>query len=144
TITMFGKENHDWPGYSLELFNYPKHYSGDLEGFCIPHGIMDRTECLARNIMAGYQFCANLVESLKALSCNSHHTAHTNDQSTEDLQTIGAEDLCFLTGKVSSTATKAKTMKTLLKQVEAFRPKRIKAAGLLVKRVPNGSGCLPD
>uniref|UniRef100_A0A8C8JA71 Phosphoribosyltransferase domain-containing protein 1 n=1 Tax=Oncorhynchus tshawytscha TaxID=74940 RepID=A0A8C8JA71_ONCTS len=179
TIQTGGKErgiviNDDWPGYSLELFNYPKHYSGDLECVYIPHGvIMDRTERLARNIMgdlgdhdivvlcvlkAGYQFCADLVERIKALSRNSDHTlpmsvnfirlkSYVNDQSTEDLHIVGAEDLSFLTGKVSSPAAivdTGKTMKTLLKHVEAFRPKMIKVAGLLVKRVPNSSGCLPD
>ncbi|CAB1326246.1 unnamed protein product [Coregonus sp. 'balchen'] len=86
----------DWPGYSLELFNYPKHYSGDLECVYIPH--------------AGYQFCADLVERIKALSRNSDHTlpmsvnfirlkSYVNDQSTEDLHIVGAEDLSFLTGK---------------------------------------------
>ncbi|KTG04621.1 hypothetical protein cypCar_00023359 [Cyprinus carpio] len=35
-------------------------------------------------------------------------------------------------------------MKTLLDHVEAFRPKMIKVAGLLVKRVPSGTGYLPD
>ena len=33
----------DWPGYSLDLFSYPAHYSGDLDCVIIPHGvIMDR------------------------------------------------------------------------------------------------------
>ncbi|CDQ85792.1 hypoxanthine-guanine phosphoribosyltransferase isoform X1 [Oncorhynchus mykiss] len=180
TIQTGGKDggiviNDDWPGYSLELFNYPKHYSGDLECVYIPHGvIMDRTERLARNIMgdlgdhdivvlcvlkAGYQFCADLVERIKALSRNSDHTlpmsvnfirlkSYVNDQSTEDLHIVGAEDLSFLTGKnvliVEAIVDTGKTMKTLLKHVEAFRPKMIKVAGLLVKRVPNSSGCLPD
>lgn len=35
-------------------------------------------------------------------------------------------------------------MKTLLKHVEAFGPKMIKVAGLLVKRVPHSSACVPD
>lgn len=35
--------NDDWPGYGLELFSHPAHYSGDLECVFIPHGvIMDR------------------------------------------------------------------------------------------------------
>lgn len=37
-----------------------------------------------------------------------------------------------------------KTMKTLLDHVQAFGPKMIKVAGLLVKRVPSGTGYLPD
>ncbi|KAJ8332385.1 hypothetical protein SKAU_G00425580 [Synaphobranchus kaupii] len=77
----------EWPGYHLDLFTYPEHYSGDLECIYLPHGIiMDRTERLARNIMedlgdhdivvlcvlkGGYQFCADLVEFIKALSRNS-------------------------------------------------------------------------
>uniref|UniRef100_A0A146YLB1 Phosphoribosyl transferase domain containing 1b n=1 Tax=Fundulus heteroclitus TaxID=8078 RepID=A0A146YLB1_FUNHE len=118
--------NDDWPGYSLDLFSYPAHYSGDLDSVIIPHGvIMDRTERLARNIMddlgdhdivvlcvlkGGYQFCADLVERIKALSRNSNRTipmrvhfirlrSYLNDQSTKDLHILGAEDLSFLAGK---------------------------------------------
>uniref|UniRef100_A0A673NP19 Un-named sa821 n=1 Tax=Sinocyclocheilus rhinocerous TaxID=307959 RepID=A0A673NP19_9TELE len=29
-----------WSGYSLELFNYPEHYRGDLECVYIPHGVI--------------------------------------------------------------------------------------------------------
>uniref|UniRef100_A0A3Q0SAT6 Phosphoribosyl transferase domain containing 1b n=1 Tax=Amphilophus citrinellus TaxID=61819 RepID=A0A3Q0SAT6_AMPCI len=116
----------DWPGYSLDLFSYPAHYSGDLDCVMIPHGvIMDRTERLARNIMddlgdhaivvlcvlkGGYQFCADLVDRIKDLSHNSSRTipmtvhfirlkSYLNDESTEDLHILGAEDLCFLGGK---------------------------------------------
>lgn len=33
----------NWPGYNLDLFCYPAHYSGDLDCVFIPHGvIMDR------------------------------------------------------------------------------------------------------
>ncbi|XP_047444376.1 phosphoribosyltransferase domain-containing protein 1b isoform X2 [Mugil cephalus] len=159
----------DWPGYSLDLFSYPAHYSGDLECVVVPHGvIMDRTERLARNIMddlgdhdivvlcvlkGGYQFCADLVDRIKALSRNSNRTipmrvhfirlkSYLNDQSTEDLHILGAEDLSFLAGK--AIVGTGKTMKTLLKHVEGFRPKMIKVAGLLVKRVPDSSACVPD
>ncbi|KAG7455228.1 hypothetical protein MATL_G00254380 [Megalops atlanticus] len=165
----------DWPGYRLDLFTYPEHYSGDLECVYIPHGIiMDRTERLARNIMddlgdhdivvlcvlkGGYQFCADLVEFIKALSRNSNKSllmrvdfirlkSYLNDQSTEDLHIIGAEDLSVLNGKnvliVEAIVDTGKTMKALLKHVEKFRPKMVKVAGLLVKRVPNGVGSLPD
>lgn len=165
----------DWPGYSLDLFSYPAHYSGDLEAVYIPHGvIMDRTERLARNIMddlgdseivvlcvlkGGYQFCADLVERIKALSRNSNRTipmrvhfirlkSYLNDQSTEDLHIVGAEDLKFLAGKnvlvVEAIVGTGKTMKTLLKHVKAFGPKMIKVAGLLVKRIPHITPCLPD
>ncbi|XP_036375077.1 hypoxanthine-guanine phosphoribosyltransferase-like [Megalops cyprinoides] len=165
----------DWPGYRLDLFTYPEHYSGDLECVYIPHGIiMDRTERLARNIMddigdhdivvlcvlkGGYQFCADLVEFIKALSRNSNKSllmrvdfirlkSYLNDQSTEDLHIIGAEDLSVLNGKnvliVEAIVDTGKTMKALLKHVEKFRPKMVKVAGLLVKRVPNGVSSLPD
>lgn len=165
----------DWPGYSLDLFSYPAHYSGDLDCVIIPHGvIMDRTERLARNIMddlgnhdivvlcvlkGGYQFSADLVDSIKALSCNSNRSipmtvqfirlkSYLNDQSTEDLHIVGAEDLSFLTGKnvliVEAVVGTGKTMKTLLKHVEAFRPNMIKVAGLLVKRISRNSAFLPD
>ncbi|CAI5641174.1 unnamed protein product [Oreochromis niloticus] len=159
----------DWPGYSLDLFSYPAHYSGDLDCVIIPHGvIMDRTERLARNIMddlgdhaivvlcvlkGGYQFCADLVDRIKDLSHNSNRTipmtvhfirlkSYLNDESTEDLHILGGEDLSFLAGK--GIVGTGKTMKTLLKHVEAFRPKMIKVAGLLVKRVLHSSACVPD
>ncbi|KAM9845390.1 phosphoribosyltransferase domain-containing protein 1b [Aulostomus maculatus] len=165
----------DWPGYSLELFSYPAHYTGDLECVVIPHGvIMDRTERLARDIMddlgdndivvlcvlkGGYQFCADLADRIKALSCNSDRSipmrvhfirlkSYLNDQSTEDLHILGAEDLSFLRGKnvliVEGIVGTGKTMRTLLKHVEAFGPKMIKVAGLLVKRVPQNTGRRPD
>ncbi|XP_053738423.1 phosphoribosyltransferase domain-containing protein 1b [Synchiropus splendidus] len=165
----------DWPGYSMDLFSYPAHYAGDLDRVFIPHGvIMDRTERLARNIMGdlgdhdivvlcvlkgGYQFCADLVDGIKALSRNSNRTipmrvhfirlkSYLNDQSTEDLHIVGAEDLSFLAGKnvliVEAIVDTGKTMMTLLKHVEAFRPKMIKVVGLLVKRVPHNAACLPD
>lgn len=167
--------NDDWPGYGLDLFNHPAQYTGDLECVYIPHGvIMDRTERLARNIMedledhdtvvlcvlkGGFQFCADLVDRIQALGRNSNHSlpmrvnfirlkSYLNDQSTEDLQIVGAEDLSFLSGKnvliVEAIVDTGKTMKTLLKHVETFRPKMIKVAGLLVKRVPNSTGCVPD
>uniref|UniRef100_A0A8C6WNT5 Phosphoribosyl transferase domain containing 1 n=1 Tax=Neogobius melanostomus TaxID=47308 RepID=A0A8C6WNT5_9GOBI len=150
----------DWPGYSLDLFSYPAHYAGDLDCVIIPHGvIMDRTERLARNIMddlgnhdivvlcvlkGGYQFSVDLVDRIKALSCNSNRSipmrvhfirlkSYLNDQSTEDLHIVGAEDLSFLTGKnvliVEAIVGTGKTMKTLLKHVEAFKPNMIKVAG---------------
>uniref|UniRef100_A0A3P8SAM2 Phosphoribosyltransferase domain-containing protein 1 n=1 Tax=Amphiprion percula TaxID=161767 RepID=A0A3P8SAM2_AMPPE len=168
-LSLSSQISDDWPGYSLDLFSYPAHYSGDLDCVIIPHGvIMDRTERLARNIMdelgdhdivvlcvlkGGYQFCADLVDRIKALSRNSNRTipmrvhfirlkSYLNDQSTEDLHILGAEDLSFLAGK--AIVGTGKTMKTLLKHVEAFGPKMIKVAGLLVKRVPHSSACVPD
>ncbi|XP_028327744.1 phosphoribosyltransferase domain-containing protein 1b [Gouania willdenowi] len=165
----------EWCGYSVDLFTFPSHYSGDLDCVLIPHGlILDRAERLARNIMddlgdhdivvlcvlkGGYQFCADLVDRIKALSRNSNRTipmrvhfirlrSYLNDQSTEDLQIVGAEDLSFLSGKnvliVEAIVGTGKTMKTLLQHVEAFRPKLIKVAGLLVKRVASSLACVPD
>ncbi|XP_066537805.1 phosphoribosyltransferase domain-containing protein 1b [Hoplias malabaricus] len=165
----------DWPGYPLELFTYPEHYARDLDSVYVPHGvIMDRTERLARNIMddlgdrdivvlcvlkGGYQFCADLVEHIKVLSRNSSRSllmrvdfirlkSYLNDQSTEDLQILGAESLSVLSGKnvliVEAIVDTGKTMKTLLSHVRVFRPNMIRVAGLLVKRLPNASGCLPD
>ncbi|XP_029688172.1 phosphoribosyltransferase domain-containing protein 1b [Takifugu rubripes] len=165
----------NWPGYSLDLFCYPAHYSGDLDCVFIPHGmIMDRTERLARNIMdelgdndivvlcvlkGGYQFCADLVDRIKALSHNSQRSipmrvhfirlkSYLNDCSTEDLHIVGAEDLSFLAGKnvliVEAIVGTGKTMKALLEHVQAFRPQMIKVAALLVKRVSNTWAYLPD
>uniref|UniRef100_A0A673L541 Un-named sa821 n=1 Tax=Sinocyclocheilus rhinocerous TaxID=307959 RepID=A0A673L541_9TELE len=82
-----------WAGYSLELFNYPEHYRGDLECVYIPHGvIMNRIECLARDILedighhdlmvlcvlkGGYKFCSDLVESIKAQSHSANRRLTT-------------------------------------------------------------------
>uniref|UniRef100_A0A8C7M2J0 Phosphoribosyltransferase domain-containing protein n=1 Tax=Oncorhynchus mykiss TaxID=8022 RepID=A0A8C7M2J0_ONCMY len=141
----------DWPGYSLELFTYPEHYREDIESVYIPHGvIMDRTERLARHIMddigdhdmvvlcvlkGGYKFCSDLVEFIKVQCRNSNKHLETrvefirlksylNDQSTEDLQIIGSQDLSVLRGK--AIVDTGKTMKALLKHVEAFEPKMVK------------------
>ncbi|XP_028832463.1 phosphoribosyltransferase domain-containing protein 1b [Denticeps clupeoides] len=116
----------DWPGYSLDLFTYPEHYTSDLDCVLIPHGvIMDRTERMARNILdglgnqdlvvlcvlkGGYQFCSDLVEHIKQLSKNSDTSlpmrvdfvrlkSYLNDQSTPDLHVVGGADLSVLTGK---------------------------------------------
>uniref|UniRef100_A0A8C3TH61 Phosphoribosyl transferase domain containing 1 n=1 Tax=Chelydra serpentina TaxID=8475 RepID=A0A8C3TH61_CHESE len=117
----------DWPGYSLDLFTYPQHYYEDLDYVLIPHGIIvDRTECLAKGIMqdigdnnivvlcvlkGGYKFCADLVEHIKTLIRNSERSisvkvdfvrlkSYHNDQSTQDMQIIGGDDLSKLTGKL--------------------------------------------
>ncbi|XP_046708261.1 phosphoribosyltransferase domain-containing protein 1b isoform X2 [Silurus meridionalis] len=165
----------DWPGYCLDLFTYPKHYSGDLDCVYIPHGvIMDRTERLARDIMddlgdhdivvlcvlkGGHQFCADLVERIQVLNRNSKRSllmtvdfirlkSYMNDQSMPDLQMIGAESLSVLAGKniliVEAIVDTGKTLHTLLSHIQTFKPKLIKVASLLVKRVPNQSVCLPD
>ncbi|XP_033914400.3 hypoxanthine-guanine phosphoribosyltransferase-like [Acipenser ruthenus] len=136
--------------------------------------IMDRTERLARNIMddigdhhivvlcvlkGGYTFCVDLVEYIKVLSRNSSRSipmrvdfirlkSYCNDHSTDDMQIIGGGDLSILTGKnvliVEAIVDTGKTMKVLLNHVEKFKPKMVKVAGLLVKRVTNGGGYKPD
>ncbi|XP_010899028.2 hypoxanthine-guanine phosphoribosyltransferase isoform X1 [Esox lucius] len=136
--------------------------------------IMDRTERLARHIMddigdhdmvvlcvlkGGYKFCSDLVEFIKVQCRNSNKHLETrvefirlksylNDQSTEDLHIIGSQDLSVLRGKnvliVEAIVDTGKTMKALLKHVGSFEPKMIKVAGLLVKRVSNVVGSLPD
>lgn len=39
-LSVMMQINDDWPGYSLDLFNYPEHYHGDLECVYIPHGVI--------------------------------------------------------------------------------------------------------
>ncbi|CAL8399058.1 unnamed protein product [Arctogadus glacialis] len=165
----------EWPGYSLKLFTYPEHYHEDVESVYIPHGvIMDRIERLARHIMedisdqnimvlcvlkGGYKFCCDLVEHIKAIGRSADKYLETrvefirlksylNDQSTEDLQIIGSQDLSFLRGKnvliVEAIVDTGKTINALLKHVETFEPKMVKVTALLVKRVPNMVENLPD
>ncbi|NWI16032.1 PRDC1 protein, partial [Crypturellus soui] len=182
----------NWPGYSLDLFTYPQHYYGDLEYVLIPHGIIvDRTERLAKDIMqdigdndivvlcvlkGGYKFCADLVEHIKNLSRNSERfismkvdfvrlKSYHNDQSMQDMQMIGGDDLSKLTGKLPSkfllfgllcvlfTAFSlfckdivgtGRTMKVLLNNIEKYKPKMIKVASLLVKRTSRPDGYRPD
>ncbi|NWX98475.1 PRDC1 protein, partial [Nothoprocta ornata] len=153
----------NWPGYSLDLFTYPQHYYGDLEYVLIPHGIIvDRTERLAKDIMqdigdndivvlcvlkGGYKFCADLVEHIKNLSRNSERfismkvdfvrlKSYHNDQSMQDMQMIGGDDLSKLTGKVlfffslffKDIVGTGRTMKVLLNNIEKYKPKMIKVA----------------
>nr|XP_026651692.1 phosphoribosyltransferase domain-containing protein 1 isoform X2 [Zonotrichia albicollis] len=159
----------NWPGYSLDLFTYPQHYYGDLEYVLIPHGIIvDRTERLAKDIMqdigdndivvlcvlkGGYKFCADLVEHIKNLSRNSERfismkvdfvrlKSYHNDQSMQDMQIIGGDDLSKLTGK--DIVGTGRTMKVLLNNIEKYKPKMIKVASLLVKRTSRPDGYRPD
>ncbi|KFO09986.1 Phosphoribosyltransferase domain-containing protein 1, partial [Balearica regulorum gibbericeps] len=175
----------NWPGYSLDLFTYPQHYYGDLEYVLIPHGIIvDRTERLAKDIMqdigdndivvlcvlkGGYKFCADLVEHIKNLSRNSERfismkvdfvrlKSYHNDQSMQDMQIMGGDDLSKLTGKVSflcfllilffifckDIVGTGRTMKVLLHNIEKYKPKMIKVASLLVKRTSQPDGYRPD
>ncbi|NXG27022.1 PRDC1 protein, partial [Dromaius novaehollandiae] len=180
----------NWPGYSLDLFTYPQHYYGDLEYVLIPHGIIvDRTERLAKDIMqdigdndivvlcvlkGGYKFCADLVEHIKNLSRNSERfismkvdfvrlKSYHNDQSMQDMQITGGDDLSKLTGKVyflclallcflltiffmfcKDIVGTGRTMKVLLNNIEKYKPKMIKVASLLVKRTSRPDGYRPD
>ncbi|KFW86118.1 Phosphoribosyltransferase domain-containing protein 1, partial [Manacus vitellinus] len=182
----------NWPGYSLDLFTYPQHYYGDLEYVLIPHGIIvDRTERLAKDIVqdigdndivvlcvlkGGYKFCADLVEHIKNLSRNSERfismkvdfvrlKSYHNDQSMQDMQIMGGDDLSKLTGKSLSRfplfsfslcftcsifhifkdiVGTGRTMKVLLNTIEKYKPKMIKVASLLVKRTSRPDGYRPD
>uniref|UniRef100_A0A8C2RHN3 Phosphoribosyltransferase domain-containing protein n=1 Tax=Capra hircus TaxID=9925 RepID=A0A8C2RHN3_CAPHI len=165
----------DWPGYDLSLFTYPQHYYGDLEYVLIPHGIIvDRIERLAKDIMkdigycdimvlcvlkGGYKFCADLVEHLKNISRNSDRCvsmkvdfirlkSYRNDQSMDEMQIIGGDDLSTLAGKnvliVEDVVGTGRTMKALLSSIEKYKPNMIKVASLLVKRTPRSDGFRPD
>uniref|UniRef100_A0A8D1U6M3 Enkurin, TRPC channel interacting protein n=1 Tax=Sus scrofa TaxID=9823 RepID=A0A8D1U6M3_PIG len=165
----------NWPGYDLNLFTYPQHYYGDLEYVLIPHGIIvDRIERLAKDIMkdigycdimvlcvlkGGYKFCADLVEHLKSISRNSDRfvsmkvdfirlKSYRNDQSMDEMQIIGGEDLSTLAGKnvliVEDVVGTGRTMKALLSSIEKYKPNMIKVASLLVKRTPRSDGFRPD
>ncbi|XP_075408632.1 phosphoribosyltransferase domain-containing protein 1 isoform X2 [Tenrec ecaudatus] len=164
-----------WPGYDLDLFTYPQHYYGDLEYVLIPHGIIvDRIERLAKDIMkdigycdimvlcvlkGGYKFCADLVEHLKNISRNSDKfvsmkvdfirlKSYRNDQSTDEMQIIGGDDLSALAGKnvliVEDVVGTGRTMKALLGSLEKYKPNMVKVASLLVKRTPRSQGFKPD
>ncbi|XP_058879432.1 hypoxanthine-guanine phosphoribosyltransferase-like [Acipenser ruthenus] len=131
------------------------------------------TERLARNIMddigdhhmvvlcvlkGGYTFCVDLVKYIKVLSRNSNRSIPMRvdfirlksycNHSTEDMQIIGRGNLSIPTGKVYTLVLAivdtGKTMKVLLNHVEKFKPKTVKVAGLLVKRITNGGGYKPD
>ncbi|XP_039377057.1 phosphoribosyltransferase domain-containing protein 1 isoform X6 [Mauremys reevesii] len=132
------------------------------------------TECVAKDIMqdigdnnivvlcvlkGGYKFCADLVEHIKTLSRNSERSismkvdfvrlkSYHNDQSTQDMQIIGREDLSKLTGKsvliVEDIIGTGRTMKALLNNIEKYKPKMIKVASLLVKRTSQPDGYRPD
>ncbi|XP_043739267.1 phosphoribosyltransferase domain-containing protein 1 isoform X5 [Cervus elaphus] len=165
----------DWPGYDLSLFTYPQHYYGDLDYVLLPHGIIvDRIERLAKDIMkdigycdimvlcvlkGGYKFCADLVEHLKNISRNSDRCvsmkvdfirlkSYRNDQSMDEMQIIGGEDLSTLAGKnvliVEDVVGTGRTMKALLSSIEKYKPNMIKVASLLVKRTPRSDGFRPD
>ncbi|XP_044864055.1 phosphoribosyltransferase domain-containing protein 1 isoform X5 [Mauremys mutica] len=110
-------------------------------------------------LKGGYKFCADLVEHIKTLSRNSERSismkvdfvrlkSYHNDQSTQDMQIIGREDLSKLTGKsvliVEDIIGTGRTMKALLNNIEKYKPKMIKVASLLVKRTSQPDGYRPD
>uniref|UniRef100_A0A672LF35 Un-named sa821 n=1 Tax=Sinocyclocheilus grahami TaxID=75366 RepID=A0A672LF35_SINGR len=144
-----------WSGYSLELFNYPEHYRGDLECVFIPHGvIMNRIECLARDILEDIGHHDMMVLcSIKAQSRSAnrrlttrvefiHFKSYLNDQSTEDLHIIGPDDLSMLKGKAIMDT--GKIMRALLQHGVLLMCSRVSSLRLLVKRVPHGAAELPD
>uniref|UniRef100_A0A671SDL6 Un-named sa821 n=1 Tax=Sinocyclocheilus anshuiensis TaxID=1608454 RepID=A0A671SDL6_9TELE len=145
-----------WSGYSLELFNYPEHYRGDLECVYIPHG------CLARDILedighhdmmvlcvlkGGYKFCSDLVESIKAQSHSANRRLTTRVEFIRfKSYLVRNSQTCSLEGEllshvaphihstvilyvlISSQAIvdTRKTMRALLQHVETFQPKMVK------------------
>uniref|UniRef100_A0A8C5C7F5 Phosphoribosyltransferase domain-containing protein n=1 Tax=Gadus morhua TaxID=8049 RepID=A0A8C5C7F5_GADMO len=158
-----------WRVFGWRLFGYR------VACVWVPCGVIER---LARHIMedisdqnimvlcvlkGGYKFCCDLVEHIKAIGrsadkyletrvefirLKSYLVGRDNDQSTEDLQIIGSQDLSFLRGKnvliVEAIVDTGKTINALLKHVETFEPKMVKVTALLVKRVPNMVENLPD
>uniref|UniRef100_W5M6I3 Phosphoribosyltransferase domain-containing protein 1 n=1 Tax=Lepisosteus oculatus TaxID=7918 RepID=W5M6I3_LEPOC len=166
----------DFAGYSLDLFSYPEHYFEDLACVYIPHGvIMDRNSNITQGIIGslkghdivvlcvlkgGYKFCADLVEFIKVLSRSSDKSllmrvnfirlkSYCNDQSTEDIQIIGGDDLTVLTGKdvllLNIYVNIGKDSHcTVLKFTQGSLPYMVRIPCLLVKRVPNEGGCRPD
>ncbi|NXQ56079.1 PRDC1 protein, partial [Anthoscopus minutus] len=71
-----------------------------------------------------------------------------NDQSMQDMQIIGGDDLSKLTGKFflfyKDIVGTGRTMKVLLNNIEKCKPKMIKVASLLVKRTSRPDGYRPD
>ncbi|NXI55456.1 PRDC1 protein, partial [Chloroceryle aenea] len=86
-----------------------------------------------------------------------------NDQSMQDMQIMGGDDLSKLTGKVyfllssllcfllilllmfsKDIVGTGRTMKVLLNNIEKYKPKMIKVASLLVKRTSRPDGYRPD
>uniref|UniRef100_A0A672LN86 Un-named sa821 n=1 Tax=Sinocyclocheilus grahami TaxID=75366 RepID=A0A672LN86_SINGR len=146
-----------WSGYSLELFNYPEHYRGDLECVFIPHGvIMNRIECLARDILEDIGHHDMMVLcSIKAQSRSAnrrlttrvefiHFKSYLNDQSTEDLHIIGPDDLSMLKGKVLYHLFFSISIIIGHKGGVLLMCSRVSSLRLLVKRVPHGAAELPD
>nr|XP_015208914.1 PREDICTED: phosphoribosyltransferase domain-containing protein 1 [Lepisosteus oculatus] len=148
----------DFAGYSLDLFSYPEHYFEDLACVYIPHGvIMDSHDIVVLCVLkGGYKFCADLVEFIKVLSRSSDKSllmrvnfirlkSYCNDQSTEDIQIIGGDDLTVLTGKNCECAAPCGFVFALRERTVGLVPKcHCYCFSLLVKRVPNEGGCRPD
>ncbi|MXQ88340.1 hypothetical protein E5288_WYG021374 [Bos mutus] len=73
-----------------------------------------------------------------------------NDQSMDEMQIIGGDDLWTLAGKasgcicLSSSIGIGRTIKALLSSIEKYKPNMIKVASLLVKRTPRSDGFRPD
>ncbi|XP_062067456.1 phosphoribosyltransferase domain-containing protein 1 isoform X2 [Lepus europaeus] len=143
----------DWPGYDLNVFTYPQHYSGDLEYVLIPHGIsVDRIERLAKDIMkdigycdlmvlcvlkGGYKFCADLVEHLKNISRNSDQFV---SMKVDFIRLKSYRNVLIVEDVVGT----GRTMRALLSSIRTYRPNMIKVASLLVKRTPRSDSFRPN
>lgn len=89
-VSVSSQINDDWPGYSLDLFNYPAHYSGDLDCVIIPHGvIMDRYSAhlahgdfsLCRSTKCTCELhggCAGAQHAVRGITLNELKTKQTN------------------------------------------------------------------
>lgn len=120
--------NDDFPGYSIDYFNIPAHYSEDLESVLLPRGIiLDRTAKIARDIFenidlskplvalcvlkGSYIFFNDLLEQFRALCANSHQScqmsidfirlkSYVDDSSAMgSIKVIGGDDLSRISGK---------------------------------------------
>ncbi|XP_058702199.1 hypoxanthine-guanine phosphoribosyltransferase-like [Poecile atricapillus] len=158
--------------YNKNLFCIPKHYEEDLETVFIPHGlILDRTECLARDIMqdmgshpivalcvlkGGYKFFADLLDQIKALNQNGDKSVPVTVDfvriksycsPAEKISFIG-EELSTLSGKnvlvVEDIIETGRTMKALLSKIKDKKPRMVKVVSLLVKRTCQSPGYRPD
>uniref|UniRef100_A0A671SCC7 Un-named sa821 n=1 Tax=Sinocyclocheilus anshuiensis TaxID=1608454 RepID=A0A671SCC7_9TELE len=136
--------DNGWSGYSLELFNYPEHYRGDLECVYIPHG------CLARDILedighhdmmvlcvlkGGYKFCSDLVESIKAQSHSANRRLTTRVEFirfksylllSHVAPHIHSTVILYVLISSQAIVDTRKTMRALLQHVETFQPKMVK------------------
>ncbi|CAH1789663.1 unnamed protein product [Owenia fusiformis] len=136
--------------------------------------IQDRIERLARDIVqefgnkpivalcvlkGGYKFFSDLLDKIQLLNRNSTESipicidfirlkSYEDDQSTGQIKVIGGDNLNNLSGKnvliVEDIIDTGGTMKKLLQLLEAYKPKSIRVASLLVKRTSRSNGVKAD